>query len=73
MGVSQQCMPSVLRNKTNSCDRITKSMGDSFKLHSQALSGYEDAVPPSSSGSDPTLSSQDMDLDMNAPFQGMQA
>lgn len=28
----------------NTAYRITKLMGESFKLHSQALAGYEDAL-----------------------------
>lgn len=48
-------------------------MGDSFKLHSQALSGYEDAVASGSSASTPTMSSQGLDLDMDASFQAIQA
>jgi len=37
---------------------ITKLMGESFKLHSQALVGYEDAVTSGSGASTPTMSSQ---------------
>ncbi|MCJ1259066.1 hypothetical protein MMC24_006901 [Lignoscripta atroalba] len=37
---------------------ITKLMGESFKLHSQALVGYEDALVSGSSASTPTMSSQ---------------
>ena len=36
---------------------ITKLMGESFKLHSQALVGYEDAVPSQSGTTTPTMSS----------------
>jgi len=36
---------------------ITKVLGESFKLHSQALSGYEDAVTQNTGGSTPTLES----------------
>jgi len=36
---------------------ITKVLGESFKLHSQALSGYEDAVTQHTGGSTPTLES----------------
>ena len=31
-------------------------MGESFKLHSQALSGYDDAVASGSAGSTPPMS-----------------
>lgn len=48
-------------------------MGDSFKLHSQALSGYEDAVASGSGASTPTLSTQGLDLDMDTTFQEIQA
>jgi len=48
-------------------------MGDSFKLHSQALSGYEDAIASGSSVSTPTMAGQGLDLDMDASFQGIQA
>ncbi|KAK5163083.1 hypothetical protein LTR04_002744, partial [Oleoguttula sp. CCFEE 6159] len=34
---------------------ITKLMGESFKLHSQALSGYEDATSPRSGSATPTM------------------
>ncbi|MCJ1339707.1 hypothetical protein MMC09_004997 [Bachmanniomyces sp. S44760] len=37
---------------------ITKLMGESFKLHSQALVGYEDAIASNTSASTPTMSSQ---------------
>ena len=33
-------------------------MGESFKLHSQALVGYEDAIASGSSASTPTMSPQ---------------
>lgn len=48
-------------------------MGESFKLHSQALVGYEDAVGSGSSASTPTISSQGGDLDMDAPYQEIEA
>lgn len=44
-------------------------MGESFKLHSQALSGYDDALGSGSSASTPTMSSQDVELDMGNTFQ----
>ena len=53
--------------------RITKLMGESFKLHSQALVGYEDAVASGTSASTPTMSSQGVDLDMDTTFQNIQA
>ena len=53
--------------------RITKLMGESFKLHSQALVGYEDAVASGTSASTPTMSSQGVDLDMDTTFQAIQA
>ena len=52
---------------------ITKLMGDSFKLHSQALSGYEDAVHSGSSANTPTMSNHAMDLNMDTSFQEIQA
>lgn len=48
-------------------------MGESFKLHSQALVGYEDAVASGTSTSTPTMSSQGVDLDMDTTFQTIQA
>ena len=48
-------------------------MGESFKLHSQALVGYEDAIVSGTSASTPTLSSQGVDLDMDTTFQPIQA
>ena len=47
-------------------------MGESFKLHAQALVGYEDAVA-SGSASTPTMSSQGVDLDMDTTFEAIQA
>ena len=52
--------------------RITKLMGESFKLHSQALSGFEDAVPSGSGATTPTMSSHGVDLDMDSSFQAIQ-
>ena len=43
-------------------------MGESFKLHSQALVGYEDAVASGSSTTTPTMSSQGVELEMDAAF-----
>ena len=43
---------------------ITKLMGESFKLHSQALVGYEDAIASGSSASTPTMASQPQELEM---------
>lgn len=40
--------------------RITKLMGDSFRLHSQALVGYEDDME-TSDVSTPSMISQGMD------------
>lgn len=34
----------TLRYCLLTCNRITKLMGESFKLHSQALVGYEDSL-----------------------------
>lgn len=48
-------------------------MGESFQLHAQSLSGYEDAVAPETAGSTPTMSSRDVDLDMGATFQAIEA
>ena len=48
-------------------------MGESFKLHSEALVGYEDAVASGTSASTPTMSSQGVDLDMDTTFQTIQA
>lgn len=41
-------------------NRITKLMGESFKLHSQALAGYEDAVASGTVVTTPTMSSADV-------------
>ena len=48
-------------------------MGESFKLHSQALSGYEDAVASGSGATTPTMSSHGADIDMDSSFQAIQA
>ena len=52
--------------------RITKLMGESFQLHAQSLSGYEDAVAPETAGSTPTMSSRDVDLDMATTFHAIE-
>ncbi|KAK4692141.1 hypothetical protein P7C71_g5005, partial [Lecanoromycetidae sp. Uapishka_2] len=46
-------------------------MGEAFKLHAQALSGYDDAVNSGSAASTPTMSSQGVDLDIDASFQSI--
>lgn len=44
-------------------------MGESFKLHSQALVGYEDAVASGSGASTPTMSSQGVgELEMGITY-----
>lgn len=44
-------------------------MGESFKLHAQALVGYEEAVASGTSVSTPTMSSQGIDpLEMEAAY-----
>ena len=46
------------RKETDRSRSITKSMGESFKLHAQALSGYDDALASGTSGTTtPTMSS----------------
>ena len=53
----------------NTLNRISKVMGESFKIHSQALVGHEDDVVTRSSASTPTMPSQGMvDLEMENPF-----
>ncbi|KAH0547917.1 hypothetical protein GP486_008342 [Trichoglossum hirsutum] len=49
---------------------ITKLMGESFKLHSQALVGYEDAIASCSGASTPGMStpSEELDIDSNSGF-----
>ena len=37
--------------------RITRSMGEAFKLHSESLFGYDDAVAAGTNISTPTMSS----------------
>ena len=72
MGVSQ--FPNDHTGFDADCGyRITKLMGESFKLHSEALVGYEDAVASGTSASTPTMSSQGVDLDMDTTFQPIQA
>ena len=43
--------------------RITRLMGESFRLHSQALVGYVDDIAISSSVSTPSMTSQGADED----------
>lgn len=47
-------------------------MGESCKLHADALSGYEDAINSSGSNT-PTASSQSVDLNMDASLEGVAA
>lgn len=49
---------------------ITKLMGESFKLHSQALVGYEDAIASCSGTSTPGMStpSEELDIDSSSGF-----
>lgn len=49
-------------------NRITKLMGESFKLHSQALAGYEDAVASGTVITTPTMSSDDVTLGAEAVY-----
>ena len=43
-------------------------MGESFRLHSEALDGFQDAVASGSSASTPTMSSQAaQELDIETP------
>ena len=49
-------------------NRITKLMGESFKLHSQALAGYEDAVASGTVITTPTMSSADVELGVEAAY-----
>lgn len=44
MGVSSLLNPFSFSHSANMIRSITKLMGESFKLHAQALVGYEDAV-----------------------------
>ncbi len=62
--------PSLLFDlNTNFLGSITKLMGESFKLHAQALVGYEEAVASGTSVSTPTMSSQGIDaLEMEAAY-----
>ena len=48
---------------------ITKLMGEAFKLHSQALVGYEDAMSGHSGSPTPSLAAQHVPvLDMQAAY-----
>ena len=48
---------------TRSYSSITKLMGESFRLHSQALIGYVDDVEASSNVTTPSMTSQGADED----------
>ncbi len=68
MGVSCS-LNVVVEMNTDSVNRITKLMGESFKLHAQALVGYEEAVASGTSVSTPNMSSQGIDpLEMEAAY-----
>lgn len=56
-------IPNPFAADANSVDRITRLMGESFRLHSQALVGYVDDVAASSSVSTPSMTSQGADED----------
>jgi hypothetical protein len=45
----------------NPLNSITRLMGESFRLHSQALVGYEDDIEASSNISTPSMISQGVD------------
>ena len=47
-------------------------MGESCKLHADALSGYEDAIHSSASAT-PTASSHSVDLNMDASLEAVAA
>lgn len=47
----------------NENDSITRLMGESFRLHSQALVGYVDDMEASSNASTPSMTSQGADED----------
>lgn len=49
---------SNLRNVANDMTSITKLMGEAFKLHSQALIGYEDAMSSRSGSPTPSIAAQ---------------
>ena len=66
MGVSRS---SCVKWVSLTLHSITKLMGESFKLHAQALVGYEDAVASRSSSGTPTMSSQGVqELDIETTF-----
>ena len=68
MGVSN-CFIIEPEMSTDLLCRITKLMGESFKLHAQALVGYEEAVASGTSISTPTMSSQGIEpLEMEAAY-----
>jgi hypothetical protein len=56
------CLVCDMMANQNLC-RITRLMGESFQLHSQALIGYVDDVEASSNVSTPSMTSQGADED----------
>lgn len=60
--------PAILARARLTGARITKLMGESFKLHSQALAGYEDAVASGTVITTPTMSSADVELGVEAAY-----
>ena len=52
----------IIRVSLLTCSSITKLMGDSFRLHAQALVGYEDDIEVSDV-STPSMISQGVDVD----------
>ena len=73
MGVSAECKVQCSRaSELIQLYRISKLMGDSFKIYSQALVGHEDDLGqrPSPGTSTPTMSSQGVveSLEMESTF-----
>ena len=55
--------PLVTEPKLTILRRITRLMGESFRLHAQALIGFVDDIAASSSVSTPSMTSQGADED----------
>ena len=49
-------------------DSITKLMGEAFKLHSQALVGYEDAMSTHSGSPTPSMAPHVQPLEMQTAY-----
>ena len=59
-----------IKTDTNHSSSINKLIGEAFKLHCQALSGYEDSMAPNNgvNASTPTMSSLGVEPELETAY-----